>query len=109
MVESAPASLFVAGLVLVAAVFVAGIARLVRAGDASLVSGYTPGDLPPDEERVLTWRASTLGYVAAVYTALGGPIALLSLPDSVWLGWTAGFLLLLLPAYAVDPRRWPPG
>jgi hypothetical protein len=109
MVEPVPASLFVAGLVLVAAVFTAAVARLVRAGDASLVSGYTSGDLPPDEERVLVRRAGTLGYVAATYTALGAPIALLSLPDGVWLAWTAGYLLFLPPAYAVDPRRWPPG
>jgi hypothetical protein len=109
MVDPAPASLFVTGLVLVVAVATAAIARLVRAGDASLVSGYTPGALPPDEERVLARRAGLLGYAAAVYTALGAPIALLSLRDALWLAWTAGFLLLLLPAYAIDPRRWPPG
>ncbi|WP_254823635.1 hypothetical protein [Haloglomus halophilum] len=107
MVEAA--AVVVAGIALVAAAFTASIAWLVRAGDASLVSGYTPGDLPPAEERVLTRRAGAVGYLAAAYTALGAPIALLSLPDIAWLAWTAGFLGLLVPAYAVDPRRWPPG
>jgi hypothetical protein len=107
MTEASAAA--VAGIVLVAAAFTAVVARLVRGGDASLISGYTPGDLPPAEERTLTRRASTLGYLAAVYTGLGVPIALLSLPDGAWLLWTAGFLLLLPLAYAVDPRRWPPG
>jgi hypothetical protein len=109
MADPTPRSLFVAGLVLVVSVAMAAVGRLVRAGDASLISGYTPGDLPPAAERVLARRAGALSYVAAVYTALGAPIALLSLPDAAWLAWTAGFLLLLLPAYAIDPRRWPPG
>jgi hypothetical protein len=67
-----------------------------------LVVGY-------DEERLLIRRAGALGYAAAAYTALGVPIALLSLSAVAWLAWTAGFLLLLPAAYAVAPRRWPPG
>jgi hypothetical protein len=90
---------------LAGAAFVAGIARLVRGGDAALVSGYSPGDLPPAEERVLTRRVGALGYAVAGYTALGAAIALLSLPDAAWLGWTAGYLLFVATAYAVDPRR----
>jgi hypothetical protein len=92
-----------------AAAFIMGIGRLVRGGDASLISGYTPGDLPPEQERVLARRAGVVALVAAGYTALGAPIALLDLPDDAWLAWTVGFLLLLPPAYAIHPERWPPG
>lgn len=109
MVAATPEAALTAGILLAAAVCTTAVARLVRGGDASLVSGYTPGDLPPDEERLLTRRAGALGYVAAAYTGLGVPIAFLPLSDAAWLAWTAGFLLLLPAAYAVDPRRWPPG
>lgn len=91
------------------AAFVTGIGRLIRGGDTSLISGYTPGALPPEQERVLARRARVVALAGAAYTALGAPLALLGLSDDAWLAWSVGFLLLLPPAYAIHPERWPPG